>query len=168
MSFFASCTSSSVTCVCSNLLSIKKKMYPLSSSLIVRVFYTFWVGNGWDMVASSSSFHTPIHQLYILNHSKLTFKIPDPRFLSIRSLGFKTQTHLLLLCSVLPSLHPSGPGSGEGGDELDSSFPSNFVLARPRVSVCFQGATNHPAVCSLSRTSQHPGDNRRSFSKESL
>ena len=40
------------------------------------------------MVASSSSFHTPIHQLYILNPSKLTFKIPDPRFLPIRSLGF--------------------------------------------------------------------------------
>ena len=118
------------------------------------------------MVASSSSFHTPIHQLYILNTSKLTFKIPDPRFLPIRSLGFKTQTHLLLFCSVLPSLHPDGPGSGEGGDELDSSFPSNFVLAW--VSACFQGATNHPAVCSLSRTSQLPGDNRRGFNKESL
>lgn len=120
------------------------------------------------MVASSSSFHTPVHQLYILNPSKLTFKILDPRFLPNRSLGFKTLTHILLFCSVLPSLHPGGPGSGEGGDELGSLFPSNFVLAPPRVSACFQGATNHPAVCSLSRTSQHPGDNRRSFNKESL
>ena len=154
--------------MCLQIYCPLKEMYHLSSSLIVRVFYTLWVGSGWDMVASSSSFHTPVHQLYILNPSKLTFKILDPRFLPNRSLGFKTLTHILLFCSVLPSLHPGGPGSGEGGDELGSLFPSNFVLAPPRVSACFQGATNHPAVCSLSRTSQHPGDNRRSFSKESL
>ena len=138
--------------MCSNLLSIKKNWVICLIISWQQYFIHFVLGVGGTRWLALHLF-TPIHQLYVLSPSKLTFEIQNPRSLPIRSR--LTSAFLLYPAAFPPSRWPGEGGNASSQGQLDGSFPSNFVFAPPRIYTCFPRAANHPMMCSMSRTSPH-------------